>query len=87
MAKINEVHSVMVAAGDADLNNHRYTEVYGGSAGCTITLNGTSVLIGGSSSVFITVRSVSGGSGCFLLGVNKDVVQGSPTLSNYPEPV
>jgi hypothetical protein len=87
MAKINEVHSVIVPAGSADLTNHVYTEVYGGSAGCSITVNGTPILMGSSSSIFINVKSVSGGSGCFLLGVKKDVSNGSPTLSGYPNPL
>lgn len=87
MAKINEVHSVIVPAGSADLTNHVYSEVYGGSTGCTITLNGTSVSMGSSSSIFINVKSVSGGSGCYLLGVKKDVSNGSPTLSGYPNPL
>jgi len=86
MAKINEVHSVIVPAGSADLVNHVYTEVYGGTAGCTITLKGTSVSMGGSSSIFINVKSVSGGSGCYLLGVKKDVTSGSTSLSGYPNP-
>jgi hypothetical protein len=80
MAKINEVHSVIVPANQPNLNEHVYTEVYGGQNGCIITINGTQVSVGGSSSVFINVRSVSGGSGCYLLGVNKNVVYGSPTI-------
>ena len=87
MAKINEVHSVCVAANDANLSIHRYSEVYGGSAGCTIVINGTTINMGSSSSIFINVRSVSGGTGCFLLGVKKDTLDGSTTLSNYPEPI
>lgn len=83
MAKINEVHSVCVPATSANLTAHTYTEVYGGSAGCTININGNVISMGGSSSIFITVSSVSGGTGCFLLGVNKDVSQGSNGLSNY----
>jgi len=77
MARINDVHDLVVPAVSANLTAHTYTEVYGGTAGCTITLNGLSTSIGAGSSIFITVKTVSGGGGCFLLGVNKDVSNGS----------
>jgi hypothetical protein len=77
MAKIYDVHSVIVDAAAPNLNAHCYTEIYGGQAGCTIVVNGTSILIGPSSSIFIGINSVSGGSGCYLLGSKKDVFEGS----------
>jgi len=77
MAKIYDVHSVIVAPSDANFSAHCYTEVYGGPAGCTININGTNVSMGGSSSLFINIRSVSGGTGCYLLGSNKNVFDGS----------
>lgn len=77
MAKVYDVHSIIVAAADADLVNHSYTEIYGGAAGCSITVNGTAITMGGSSSVFITINTVSGGTGCFLLGSHKEVFNGS----------
>ena len=80
MAKINEIHSVIVPATSPNLTAHTYTEVYGGSAGCSITINGQAITMGGSSSIFISVVTVSGGSGCFLLGVDKNVVLGSTNL-------
>lgn len=80
MAKINEVHSVIVPANTPNLTAHTYTEIYGGQAGCSIVINGVSLLIGSSSSIFININSVSGGSGCYLLGVNKDVLLGSTSL-------
>jgi len=81
MAKINEVHSVMVPVANANFTAHTYTEIYGGLTGCTLSVNGIpSLAVGGSSSVFITVRSITGGTGCFLLGVNNDVVLGSTSL-------
>jgi hypothetical protein len=80
MALINDVHSVIVAADSPNLSAHSYTEIYGGDTGCTIVVNGTSVAIGAASSITITVRTVSGGSGCYLLGVNKDVYLGSTNL-------
>ena len=78
MAKINDVHDIIVLATAPNFTAHTYTEVYGGSAGCTMTLNGTTVAIGIGSSIFINVRTVSGGTGCYLLGVNLNVMgQGS----------
>jgi hypothetical protein len=80
MAKINEVHSVIVPANTPNLTAHTYSEIYGGQAGCSIVINGVSLLIGSSSSIFLNINSVSGGSGCYLLGVNKDVLLGSTNL-------
>ena len=80
MALINDVHSVIVPANAPIFSAHSYTEIYGGNSGCTIVVNGVSVDIGGASSITMTVRSVSGGTGCYLLGVNKDVYLGSTNL-------
>lgn len=78
MAKINDIHSIIVPADSPVLSAHTYSEIYGGSAGCTIVVNGVSVSVGLGSSIPIWVRTVSGGTGCYLLGENKDVISGSP---------
>lgn len=80
MAKINDIHSIVVAAQNANLTAHTYTEVYGGSAGCTIMLNDTVMSIGAASSIGVWVRTISGGTGCYVLGENKNVVIGSTVL-------
>ncbi len=78
MANITDIHSIIVAAQNANLTAHTYTEIYGGSDGCTMTLNGiTGITIGASSSINIWVRTISGGTGCFLMGENQNVFQGS----------
>lgn len=78
MAKINDIHNVIVSAANINLSAHTYTEIYGGSAGCTCMVNGqTGVAIGASSSLSISVRTFSGGTGCFLLGENINVGLGS----------
>lgn len=78
MAKIDDLHSIIVAAANVNLTAHSYTEIYGGSAGCTCMVNDTvGVAIGAGSSLSIWVRSFSGGTGCFLMGENKNVTQGS----------
>ena len=77
MAKINDIHSIIVPAQDANLTAHTYTEIYGGTGGCTIVVNGTSINVADSSNIAIWIRSVSGGTGCYLLGENQNVTQGS----------
>ncbi len=78
MAKINDIHSIIVPANAPNLTAHTYTEIYGGASGCTMMLNGVvGVAIGASSNVGIWVRSISGGTGCYLLGENQNVTQGS----------
>lgn len=81
MAKINDIHSIIVPAQSPNFTAHTYSEIYGGTAGCTIAINGTVVSIASSSNIAIWVRSVSGGTGCWLLGENKDVYLGSPTYN------
>ena len=81
MAKINDVHDIIVSAADANLTAHTYTEIYGGQFGCSIIINGVNFAVNQSSSVFVTVKSVGSIAGvCYLLGVNKDVTQGSGNI-------
>ena len=80
MAKISDIHSIIVPAQSPNFTAHTYTEVYGGTSGCTIVINGTTVDVASSSNLSIWVRSVSGGTGCWLMGDNKDVTQGSQTV-------
>jgi hypothetical protein len=80
MANFSNIHDVIVSAQTANLTAHTYTEIYGGSAGCTITVNGVVINVSSSSSINVWVKSVSGGVGCWLLGTNQDVYQGSTNL-------
>jgi hypothetical protein len=80
MPKLNDVHSIIVPAQSPVFSAHTYTEIYGGSAGCTANINGTVVSIGPQSSISIGIRSISGGTGCFLLGENQNVALGSTGL-------
>jgi len=79
MARISDVHSIVVAANTPNLTAHTYNEIYGGTGGCSIVINGTLMQIAESSNVAIWIRTVSGGTGCYLLGENQNVTQGSPT--------
>ena len=80
MPRNNDVYSIIVPALSANTTAHTYTTIYGGSVGCTATINGVSVSVGSSSSITVTIRTISGGSGCFLLGDNQNVYLGSPNL-------
>lgn len=77
MAKISDIHSIIVPAQSANLTAHTYTEIYGGSAGCTMVVNGVNLNMGSSSSISLWVRTISGGTGCYLMGENQNVFQGS----------
>ena len=77
MPKINDIHSIIVPAQNANLTAHTYTEIYGGQTGCTANINGVTVTMGGSSSIALWVNSISGGTGCFLMGEKQNVFQGS----------
>lgn len=80
MARFNEIHDIIVPATTPNFTAHTYSEIYGGSSGCSIAINGTPVSIAAQSSISIWVRSVSGGTGCYLLGTNQNVYLGSPNL-------
>lgn len=80
MPRISDIHSIVVPAQSANLTAHTYTEIYGGTGGCTINVNGTSIAVAESSNIPIWIRSVSGGTGCYLLGENINVFTGSPNL-------
>lgn len=80
MPRINDIHSVIVPAQSANLTAHTYTEVYGGTSGCVININGVIVDVANSSNIPIWVRSVSGGTGCYLLGEYTNVYTGSSII-------
>ena len=77
MANISDIHSIIVSANTPNLTAHTYNEIFGGSAGCTMVLNGTVVNVGATSNLKVWVRTISGGTGCYLLGENQNVLQGS----------
>jgi hypothetical protein len=80
MPKINDVYTIIVPANTPVFSAHTYSEVYGGGSGCTATINGVSVTIAAGSTLTVLVRTISGGTGCFLLGENNNVYQGSTGL-------
>lgn len=80
MANVNDIHSIIIPAQSANLTAHTYTEVYGGAAGCSMNLNGYLVSVAPASNIKVWVRAVSGGTGCYLLGENQNVYQGSTNV-------
>lgn len=89
--KINEVHSIRVEANNPQFDKHIYTELYGGVSGCSITINGQPIVMCGSLSININVKSASGGIGCYLLGVGREATYADPNLGSIsvqsPPPV
>lgn len=80
MPKNNDVYSVIVPATSPNLSAHTYTTIYGGSSGCAISVNGVSINVAASSNITVQIRTVSGGSGCYLLGDYSDVYLGSTNI-------
>jgi len=79
---LNNVYNIVVEADKSNLNHHVYREVYGGPSGCIITVNGVTFPIMPSTTIHIKVNTVSGGCGCYLLGVRKDVITVDPNLGS-----
>lgn len=74
---INDAHSIIVPATSPNLSAHTYTEIYAGS-NATPTINGVSVTMAAGSSIKIKIKSISNGTGCFLLGENMNVLNEGP---------
>lgn len=79
MAHINDIHSIIVVATAPNFTAHTYTQVYAGAA-ATPTINGLVVTMAAGSSLDIIVKSISSTANVYLLGENKDVSLGSPTV-------
>lgn len=79
MAHINDIHSIIVAASNANFSAHTYTQVYAGAA-ATPTINGIAVTMAAGSLLNIKVKSISATANVYLLGENQDVTQGSMIL-------
>lgn len=78
------IYSIIDAAADADFTKNAYNQIYAG-ANTTAVINGTSVVMIGGSTIEVRVKSISGAN-VYVIGDPIDVVDGSPTLSNYPNP-
>lgn len=79
MAHINDIHSIILPAANANFTAHTYTQVYAGAA-ASPTINGVAVTMAAGSSINIHVRTISATANVYVLGENQDVTQGSPNL-------
>ena len=78
----NDINDFLVPAQDAYLYQLVYNQVNGGSTGCTVVVNGTTVQMGANSSIDILVRTISGGTGCLVSG-NRPYVFGDSSQYKY----
>jgi hypothetical protein len=67
MAVNNQVYSLIVPAGSADFTAHTYTQIYA-SAAATPTINGQAIAMAAGSTLNLKIRSITGGTNCYLLG-------------------
>jgi surface protein len=82
MSSINNLNQLAVPAQDSFLYQLIYNKVYGGNTGCTININGTTVQMGGKSSIDVLAQTISGGTGCFVSGV-RPYVYGDSLQNKY----
>ena len=81
MPVLNDIHSLIVPATQANFTAHSYTEIYAGKDE-TVIINGVPVNLVGCSSIRLKVFSISAatGSSCYLLGENMNNKYDNPTL-------
>lgn len=79
MASNNDINNFIIPAQNANAYNLVYTSVDGGSTGCNININGVDVQMGSGSTIDILVRTVRGGTGCYLYGDYPDAYNGVNT--------
>jgi hypothetical protein len=79
MPLLNDIHSIIVAAGSANFSAHSYTEVFASTLQ-TPTINGVSVKLAAGQSVKIKVSSISSTSDVYLLGETIDNRSDNPIL-------
>jgi len=80
MAIDNQAYSLIVAAANANFTAHTYTQIYA-SAAATPTVNGQAIAMAAGSSLNLKIRSISGGTNCYLLGEMASVY-GDATILN-----
>jgi hypothetical protein len=81
MALNNKINDFVIPAESSSSYNLIYYGVYGGNTGCDININGVNVNMGSGSTIDILIKSVSGGTGCYLYGTYPDVL--TPIVKNF----
>jgi hypothetical protein len=82
MPLLNDIHSIIVSGGSPNFSAHSYTEIYAGAAAAPV-INGVSVTMAAGSSIKIKVRTISNGTGTYLLGEAINSALGTPYLGGY----
>jgi hypothetical protein len=86
MAINRRIASVIKRWDNADFNAHKYTIVYASSDSNAI-INGEPVFLVATTQLDFNVKSISANTNnVYVLGDNIDVVNGTTSLSNYPNP-
>lgn len=80
MAHINDIHSILVTAANANFSADTYTQIYAGAA-ASPTINGVVISMAAGSSLNIMVRTISATANVYLLGERQNVNQGSPNVN------
>lgn len=75
---------VIAPAESPQLSAHTYTGIYGGSAGCNISINNQNILIAAGKTIHTPISTISGGNGCYLLGTVRDNPQYNEEIVGYP---
>jgi len=87
MAINKENYSIIREWSDANFTAETYTMLYA-SVDSTAIINGVSVFMVATTQLDFNVRAISANtSNVYVVGVKRDVTYGSPTLSNYPNPI
>lgn len=84
MPILNDVHSIVfpaTSAATASFSAYTFTEIYAGAA-ATPVINGVSVTMAAGSSIKLVIKSVTNGTGCFLLGEKVNTLAQDPNI--YP---
>lgn len=79
MSIYNQIYSIIVPAGSANFTAHTYCQIYA-SAAATPTVNGQAISMAAGSVLNITIRSISNGTNCFLLGDNANLSGEGPII-------
>tara|TARA_B100000927_G_scaffold49678_1_gene36492 strand:- start:14142 stop:14402 length:261 start_codon:yes stop_codon:yes gene_type:complete len=86
MAVNRRIASVIRRWDNADFNEHKYTIVYA-SRDSEAIINGEEVFLVATTQLDFNVSSISANTNnVYVLGDNSNVVEGTATLSHYPNP-
>lgn len=80
MAVNNQTYSLIIPAASANFTAHTYTQIYA-SAAATPTVNGQAIAMAAGSTLNLRIRSVSGGTNCYLLGEMASVYSDTTILN------